>query len=157
MRGEDVLAALQPEAAPHLRDARDLSAELARRVVRFFNCDGGRPLSRAVVLRPVLEGRARESAARPAADESAARRAINTRPWAIQVGAFSERRAARRLAEALRDEYPVEVLPARREGGRWRVRVQPIESEARARSLAETLKREEILPTWVTPMEGRAG
>ena len=110
-----------------------------------------------VAARVEAPASARESAARPAADESAARRAINTRPWAIQVGAFSERRAARRLAEALRDEYPVEVLPARREGGRWRVRVQPIESEARARSLAETLKREEILPTWVTPMEGRAG
>jgi len=110
-----------------------------------------------VAARVEAPASARESAARPAADESAARRAIDTRPWAIQVGAFSERRAARRLAEALRDEYPVEVLPARRKGGRWRVRVQPIESEARARSLAETLKREEILPTWVTPMEGRAG
>jgi len=110
-----------------------------------------------VAARVEAPASARESAARSTTDESAAPRAINTRPWAIQVGAFSERRAARRLAEALRDEYPVEVLPARREGGRWRVRVQPIESEARARSLAETLKREESLPTWVTPMEGRAG
>jgi len=86
------------------------------------------------------------------------------RPWSIQVGAFSEKRAARRLAETLSGGYPVEVLPATRDGGRWRVRVQPIATEDRARATAEKLKREEGLPTWVTPMddgrgsaEGRSG
>lgn len=97
-----------------------------------------------------------------------ARRAVKveraSRPWAIQVGAFSEKRAAQRLAETLAGGYPVEVLPAKRDGGRWRVRVQPIATEDRARATAERLKREEGLPTWVTPMdegrgraEGRSG
>ena len=87
-----------------------------------------------------------------------------SRPWAIQVGAFSEKRAAQRLAETLGGGYPVEVLPAKRDGGRWRVRVQPIATEDRARATAERLKRDEGLPTWVTPMdeghgraEGRSG
>jgi len=77
--------------------------------------------------------------------------------WSIQVGAFSQQAAATRLAEGLRARYPVEVLPASGKAGRWRVRVQPIRSEARARQMAERLKRDERLPTWVTPMEGRSG
>jgi cell division protein FtsN len=77
--------------------------------------------------------------------------------WSIQVGAFSQQAAATRLAEGLRARYPVEVLPASGKAGRWRVRVQPIRSEARARQMAEQLKRDERLPTWVTPMEGRSG
>ena len=88
----------------------------------------------------------------------------SNRPWAIQVGSFTEKRAAQRLAETLAGGYAVEVLPAKRDGGRWRVRVQPIATEDRARATAERLKREEGLPTWVTPMgeghgraEGRSG
>jgi len=77
--------------------------------------------------------------------------------WSIQVGAFSDEGAADRLAEGLRARYPVEVLPASGEGGRWRVRVQPIRGETRAREMAEALKRDERLPTWVTPMEDRVG
>ena len=77
--------------------------------------------------------------------------------WSIQVGAFSEEASASRLADGLRDRYPVVILPARKDGGRWRVRIQPIEDEDRARVMADRLKRDERLPTWVTPMEGRAG
>lgn len=77
--------------------------------------------------------------------------------WSIQVGAFSDEAAAERLAEGLGGKYPVAVLPASTAGGRWRVRVQPIRSEARAREMAEELKRNERLPTWVTPMEARSG
>jgi cell division septation protein DedD len=77
--------------------------------------------------------------------------------WSIQVGAFSEEAAAEKLANGLRDRFPVAVLPAGDNGGRWRVRVQPILGEDRARELAERLKQDHRLPTWVTPMEGRSG
>jgi cell division septation protein DedD len=77
--------------------------------------------------------------------------------WAIQVGAFSDESAASRLAEGLDAKgYPVELVPAEGATRRWRVRVQPVEDEARARSLADRLKREERLPTWVIPMERRS-
>ncbi|MGY8736313.1 MAG: SPOR domain-containing protein, partial [bacterium] len=79
------------------------------------------------------------------------------RRWSIQVGAFSEEASASRLAEGLRARYPVAILPGRKDGERWRVRIQPIEDEDRARAMADRLKRDEHLPTWVTPMEGRAG
>jgi len=82
--------------------------------------------------------------------------ARTARAWAIQVGAFSDEAAANRLAETLRDRYPVEVLPAKNEGGRFRVRVQPLDGESRARSIADDLKREERLPTWVTPVSERS-
>ena len=59
-RREDVLAALQPEAFSCLRDARYDSSEQARRARASNNCEGGR-FPRAVVLRPVLERRAREA------------------------------------------------------------------------------------------------
>ncbi|MBJ21151.1 MAG: SPOR domain-containing protein [bacterium] len=89
--------------------------------------------------------------------ESARRAARATPGWSIQVGAFSERAAATRLAEGLRERYPVEILPASTKGSRWRVRIQPVPSEARALEMAESLKRDDRLPTWVTPMEGHSG
>ena len=71
------------------------------------------------------------------------------------MGAFSEQAAAERLAEGLRKDFPVAVLPAEGGSGRWRVRVQPIATEAEARATADRLKRDERLPTWVTRLEGR--
>lgn len=77
--------------------------------------------------------------------------------WAIQVGAFSEESAADQLVESLAEKgYPVELIPATNRTKRWRVRLQPIEGESRARELAERLKREERLPTWVVRMEARS-
>lgn len=73
--------------------------------------------------------------------------------WAIQVGAFTDESAARRLVEDLRSkDYPAALVPADA-SKRWRVRVQPVHDESRARELAERLKRNERLPTWVIPME----
>jgi cell division septation protein DedD len=77
--------------------------------------------------------------------------------WSIQVGAFAEEASAQRLAAGLRERYPVWVLPASGPGDRWRVRIQPIADEAEARSLADQLKRQDRLPTWVTRMEARSG
>jgi cell division protein FtsN len=78
-----------------------------------------------------------------------------SRPWAIQVGAFSDERAAQKLSQALDAKgYTTQILTAGSTAGRWRVRVQPISGEARAREMAAKLKRVERLPTWVLPMEG---
>ena len=75
--------------------------------------------------------------------------------WSIQVGAFADEAAARRLADSLRDDYPVAVLQAGGDGKRWRVRVQPVRGEQQARTMAEGLKRDEGLPTWLTPLDRR--
>ncbi len=78
-----------------------------------------------------------------------------TRPWAIQVGAFSQERAARKLSQTLDAKgYPTQVLAAGNSTGRWRVRVQPVDGEVEAREMAAELKRIERLPTWVLPLEG---
>jgi len=74
--------------------------------------------------------------------------------WAIQVGAFSEEKKAQRLVRSLKSKnYPVVILPSTGSSQRWRVRIQPLVGEERARGLASQLKREEGLPTWVLPME----
>jgi cell division septation protein DedD len=76
------------------------------------------------------------------------------KPWAIQVGAFSEEATARRLVKTLEAKrYPVAVLPSTGSNKRWRVRVQPLRGEDHARGIANQLKREEGLPTWLVPME----
>ena len=67
------------------------------------------------------------------------------------MGAFSRSSAADALAESLRakgfDSY---LTPsAGPSGGRWRVRVGPLESQDEARRLAQRLEREESLSTWV--------
>jgi len=78
--------------------------------------------------------------------------------WSIQVGAFSDSGSASGLAKTLRSKgYPVELIPATEESERWRVRVQPVEGQSRAKELAERLKREERLPTWLIPLEADAG
>ena len=170
--GEDVYATAATEPRPLVEPGERAETEAlpqvaapARRAVPAASGDAS-PLVRTASKRPAAARETRVGASRPI-PESARRAApveTSSRSWAIQVGAFSEKRAARRLAETLSSAYPVEVLPATREGGRWRVRVQPIVSKDRAREMAERLKREEGLPTWVTPMddgrgraEGRSG
>jgi cell division septation protein DedD len=76
--------------------------------------------------------------------------------WAIQVGAFADEASAARLADGLVAKgYPAELLPAGGESKRWRVRVQPLSDEEKAKEIAIRLKRVERLPTWVIPVEGR--
>jgi cell division septation protein DedD len=79
------------------------------------------------------------------------------RPWAIQVGAFADEASAARLAEDLAAKgFPTELLTASGSAQRWRVRVQPLHGEVKAKETAVRLKQVERLPTWVLPMEGRA-
>ena len=76
--------------------------------------------------------------------------------WAIQVGAFADEASAARLADGLVAKgYPAELLAAGGESKRWRVRVQPLSDEEKAKEIAIRLKRVERLPTWVIPVEGR--
>jgi hypothetical protein len=76
--------------------------------------------------------------------------------FAVQVGAFSESRAAERLAESLRGKgFAVYVSPGAKAGeARWRVRVGPLPSRAEADRVAARLKAEEKLPTWVLDEDG---
>ncbi|MEZ4330142.1 MAG: SPOR domain-containing protein [Myxococcota bacterium] len=79
-------------------------------------------------------------------------------PWAIQVGAFGDSGSADRLADRLEGKgYSVAVLPASATSSRWRVRVQPIEAESEARSVAKRIERDERLPTWVLRIEASSG
>ncbi len=77
------------------------------------------------------------------------------RGFSIQVGAFADAAAARRLAEELEGAgYPVYVAaPERGDNGtreqRWRVRVGPLTTRSRAESVARELKSGRSLPTWV--------
>jgi cell division septation protein DedD len=106
---------------------------------------------------PVVAAALAPSGAAPEAGDRSNARESSAR-WAIQVGAFSDESAAIRLAEGLAVKgYSVELIPATSETRRWRVRVQPVEGETRARELADRLKQEERLPTWVTPMEAGSG
>ncbi len=75
-------------------------------------------------------------------------------PFAIQVGAFSDERAAQELARGLGQKgYSTSILPSSEGTRRWRVRVQPLVDEAAAQSMADRLKQDEGLPTWVLRMD----
>ena len=70
---------------------------------------------------------------------------------AIQVGAFESSDAAERLVRELRSrEYTAYVVAGSAEDRpRWRVRVGPVSNRKDAATMAERLKREERLPTWI--------
>ena len=70
---------------------------------------------------------------------------------AVQVGAFSDSKVAESLAQRLRGKgYEVYLSPGADSGdARWRVRVGPLQSSEHARRVADRLKSEEELPTWV--------
>ncbi len=70
--------------------------------------------------------------------------------FAVQVGAFSEKRAAQALADALRASgYPVYLSPTEGDPANWRVRVGPLATRPEAERAARRLESAEKLPTWV--------
>lgn len=73
------------------------------------------------------------------------------RGFSVQVGAFSESAAAERISDDLRGKgFSVYVTPsAGSRDGRWRVRVGPMNTRAEADNIAQRLKTQEKLPTWV--------
>lgn len=145
---EDVLAAAQAARA----EAEASAEELA---IAF---DDAPPMELPDVSAGPADGG--PDAARFAADPApgvSAGGAVGGGSWAIQVGAFGDEPSAAQLADRLEGKgYPIEVLPAGADSNRWRVRVQPIEGEAAARTTAERVEREERLPTWVIRLEGQS-
>ena len=73
-----------------------------------------------------------------------------TAGFAVQVGAFSEKSAARALADSLRAHgYPVYLSPTEGDPANWRVRVGPLSTRTEAEKMASRLEAAEKLPTWV--------
>jgi cell division septation protein DedD len=70
--------------------------------------------------------------------------------FAVQVGAFSEKRSAQALADSLRENgYRVYLSPTEGDRSSWRVRVGPLETKPEAEEAARRLEAKEKLPTWV--------
>ena len=73
-----------------------------------------------------------------------------TTGFSVQVGAFSDRRAADVLAESLRREgYSVYLSQGEGESGAWRVRVGPMPSREDAERAGRRLEKVQKLPIWV--------
>jgi len=70
--------------------------------------------------------------------------------FAVQVGAFSEKSAAKALADSLRSRgYAVYLSPTEGAPASWRVRVGPMNTRPEAEKTARRLETTEKLPTWV--------
>jgi len=70
--------------------------------------------------------------------------------FAVQVGAFSEKSAAKTLADSLRARgYTVYLAPTEGKSISWRVRVGPVATRPEAEKTARRLETAEKLPTWV--------
>ena len=110
------------------------------------------PLGLRKVPDAAVSDRARSQAG---AGASSARKAAttSTRPaagFAVQVGAFSEKRAAQALSDLLRAHgYPVYLSPTQDDPASWRVRVGPLGTRPEAEKTARRLETAEKLPTWV--------
>jgi len=100
------------------------------------------------IRREQARGRAGEQGA-PAGTPSVAAAPVGG--LAVQVGAFGTSSKAESLANSLRDKgFPVYVSPGTKAGeSRWRVRVGPLATRKEAEQIADRLKRQEKLPTWI--------
>jgi len=154
------LAATQSGAAPTDADARDVQAE--RLALR--DSETAQARAKPAVAAPPARTRsahvadADAAASRPRrADSQASPSAIasgDASRWAIQVGAFREERVALGLVDQLTAKrYPVDLIPSPDDRHRWRVRIQPIRGKARAQEIANRLKQEDGLPTWLILLE----
>ncbi len=101
-------------------------------------------------LREAPDGAAKKPAPRAPRAAPARAEAPNAGGFAVQVGAFSEKRAAQALADALRASgYPVYLSPTEGDPANWRVRVGPLATRPEAERAARRLESAEKLPTWV--------
>jgi cell division septation protein DedD len=93
--------------------------------------------------------------AKTKAGAAPARKAVAAAPrpaagFAVQVGAFSEKSAAKTLADSLRAHgYTVYLAPTEGNPTSWRVRVGPVGTRPEAEKTARRLETAEKLPTWV--------
>lgn len=156
LRGESEAVLLAP--APAMPKAVDSSSEGVRGEhppTREARVEDQSQQRLPQVAAPAAMRASEVSTATPHTRETPVLRGDRSRAWAIQVGAFSNEGAAQRLSQALGAKgYPTQLLSASGDSGRWRVRVQPVQGEAKAREMAAKLKRVERLPTWVLPIEG---
>ena len=96
--------------------------------------------------RPQREVAAPPPSAAPAPALAPARRA----GYAVQVGAFGSRAGAKQLVSELRAKgFSVYVIEDTGGSARFKVRVGPVDDRAEAAALAEKLRKEHRLPTWV--------
>lgn len=151
LRGEGEAIVLAPTEEPIAESGAAAGQVLAEQVVEHVAAE------REAVMETLPEEMPRDGlpvvAARPATPRADSNQ---DRFWAIQVGAFADEASAARLADGLVAKgYPTELLAAGGESKRWRVRVQPLSDEEKAKEIASRLKRVERLPTWVLPVEGR--
>jgi cell division protein FtsN len=106
------------------------------------------------VVAPAPLGVREAAPATPAPPLPAVSAAARGPRFVIQVGAFAERHVADRLRARLADAgFPVFVEPGEAAAGSsWRVRVGPVVGQDDAQRLAQRLKTEQRLPTWVQPL-----
>ncbi len=108
------------------------------------------PLGLREIPNAAIPERARtqsSAASAPKAVTTAARPAAG---FAVQVGAFSEKSAAKKLADSLRARgYAVYLAPTEANPISWRVRVGPVATRPEAEKTARRLEAAEKLPTWV--------
>ena len=100
----------------------------------------------------------RDAAEAEGPEEASATPAVSSAPptggFAVQVGAFATGHAADALAvELTKLGHPAYVADEGGNGARYKVRVGPIASRVDADALADKLKREQRLPTWVLTRE----
>jgi cell division septation protein DedD len=99
---------------------------------------------------------AEAEAAAPATETRAVASAPPATGFAVQVGAFATGSAADGLAaELTKLGHAAYVADEGGHGARYKVRVGPIASRAEADALADKLKREQRLPTWVLARNAR--
>ena len=104
--------------------------------------------------RETAQGAAEAEVAGPSGAMASVSSAPPSGGFAVQVGAFETASSADALAaELTRLGHPTYVADEGGNGARYKVRVGPIASRADADALADTLKRERRLPTWVLARE----
>lgn len=133
----------------------------ANRLALVESAEAQSSANRAVAAAPKSDRETIESEGRDRAVESdSAPSAIadgDTSRWAIQVGAFGNERVALGLVDRLTAKrYPVDLIPSDDNKHRWRVRIQPIRGKSRAQQIANRLKEEDGLPTWLILLEADA-
>ena len=140
-----------PDAVEEENAAADLT---------FFDTvgDGPRPATAAPPSRDTLPRPQEAVETRAPADPGPSARALSAGAGEVevQVGVYSTRAAAERLAGKLRSKgYRLAITPTRREGKMvYRVRVGGYTTRAAAQSAAKRLQEEENLATWIPPQGG---
>ena len=154
--GGDLAAETNAPSGPGTREAQ----RLALRASESASSDLPAVAARAPEASSGVSGAGSEArgSGNSSSDPRSSPQPEDTTRWAIQVGAFSDERVAIGLVDQLTAKrYPVDLLPSPDKKHRFRVRIQPIRGKVRAQAVANRLKREDGLPTWLIPLESDGG